>query len=246
MLTHDFNGAKTICSGHLSNPGGWIDITTPLSRTRRTRPTPARAAPSGGRAGILLIGSGVSEAVLETSALLQSIPATLAAALLAAGNDPAGEAELQELRALHPNLYQMSYLLSPRQSLRGFHAEAWATAENAYTLAPWNTGATGLFAGALMRAGERRHAEELLHDLLPGDRYGTPLGLLVYSVMCSEIEQAANWAWKVLEQRDPRLIFNIALLRSPSHSFLRSSDSWSALAARLDLPLPGMNRRTSE
>ena len=65
MLTHDFNGVETIGSGHLSNPGGWIDIITPLSRTRRTRPTPVRAAPRGGRASILLIGSGVGEPVLE-------------------------------------------------------------------------------------------------------------------------------------------------------------------------------------
>jgi hypothetical protein len=118
------------------------------------------------------------------------------------------------------------------------HAEARATAENAYTLAPWNTGTTGLFAGTLMRAGERRHAEELLQNLLPGDRYGMPLGLLVYSVVCSEIEQAASWAWKVLEQRDPRLIFIMALSRSPSHSLLRSNGTWSALAAKLDIPLP--------
>jgi TolB-like protein/DNA-binding winged helix-turn-helix (wHTH) protein len=160
-----------------------------------------------------------------------------AAALLGAGNDDAGEAELRELCALHPNLYQSFYLLSLSQSLRGLHAEALATAENAYTLAPWNTGTTGVFAGALMRAGERRRAEELLQDLLPGDGYGTPLGLLVYSVMCSEIEQAANWAWKVLEQRDPRLIFIVMLMRSPSRSLLRSSGGWPALAARLDIPL---------
>ncbi len=160
-----------------------------------------------------------------------------AAALLGAGNDDAGEAELRELCALHPNLYQSFYLLSLSQSLRGLHAEALAAAENAYTLGPWNTGTTGVFAGALMRAGERRRAEELLQNLLPGDRYGTPLGLLVYSVMCSEIEQAGNWAWKVLEQRDPRWIFIVALLRSPSRSLLRSSGSWSALAARLDIPL---------
>jgi hypothetical protein len=111
---------------------------------------------------------------------------------------------------------------------------------------PWNTGTIGLYAGALMRAGERGHAEELLQNLLPEDSYGAPLGLLVYSVMCAEIEQAANWAWKVIEQRDPRFIFNIALLRSPSHSLVRSSGSWSALAARLDIPLPGTNRRTKE
>lgn len=160
-----------------------------------------------------------------------------AAALLATGDDAAGDVELRELCELHPNLYQSFYLLALSQSLRGLHAEARATAENAYTLAPWNTGTTGLLAGALMRAGERCRAEELLQSLLPGDRYGTPLGLLVYSLVCLEIEPAANWAWKVLEQRDPRLIFIMALLRSPSHSLLRSSGSWSALAARLNIPL---------
>jgi TolB-like protein len=160
-----------------------------------------------------------------------------AGALLCAGDDEAGEAELRELSVLHPNLYQPFYLLSLSQSLRGSHAEALAAAQNAYTLAPWNTGTTGLFAGALMRAGERRQAEELLQNLLPGDRYGTPFAMLVYSVMRSEIEEAASWAWKVFEQRDPRLIFIVGLLRSPSRSLLRSSSSWPALAARLDIPL---------
>ena len=160
-----------------------------------------------------------------------------AAALLAAGNDEAGEAELRELCAIHSNLYQPYYLLGLSQSLRGLHAEALTTAENAYALAPWHTGTTGLFAGALLRAGKRRHAEELLEKLLPEDRYGTPFGLLVHSLACAEIEPAANWAWKVLEQRDPRLIFITGLLRSPSHGLLWSSGSWSALAARLGIPL---------
>lgn len=159
------------------------------------------------------------------------------AALLAAGNDAVGDAELRELCAHHPNLYQPFYLLGLSLSLRGLHAEARATAENAYTLAAWNTGTTGLLAGALMRAGERRQAEELLKSLLPGDHYGTPYGLLVYSVVCSEIEQAADWAWKVIEERDPRFVFLFGLLRSAAHSLLRSSNSWSALAARLGIPL---------
>jgi predicted Zn-dependent protease len=59
-----------------------------------------------------------------------------AAALLAAGDDAAGEAELQELCALHPNLCQPFYLLGLSQSMRGLHAEARAAAEKAYTLAP--------------------------------------------------------------------------------------------------------------
>ncbi len=162
-----------------------------------------------------------------------------AAALFSAGEDDAGEAELREVCAIHSNLYQPYYLLGLSQALRGLHAEALPTAEKAYALAPWNTGTTGLFAGALMHAGKRRQAEELLQNLLPGDRYGTPLGLLVYSLACAEIETAAEWAWKVLEQRDPRLIFNLALLRSPSQRLLQTSTSWSALAARLAIPWPG-------
>ena len=162
-----------------------------------------------------------------------------AAALLSAGNDEAGEAELRELCAIHSNLYQPFYLLGLSQSLRGLHADALLTAEKAYALAPWNTGTTGLFSGALMRAGKRHRAEELLDSLLPGDRYGTPLGLLVHSLVCGEIESAAKWAWKVLDERDPRLIFNLALLRSPSQRVVRASNSWSALAARLEIPWPG-------
>lgn len=88
-----------------------------------------------------------------------------AAALLSAGNDDAGEAELRELCAIHPNLYQPFYLLALSQSLRGLHSEARATAENAYSLAPWHSGTTGLLAGALMRAGECGRAEELLDSL---------------------------------------------------------------------------------
>jgi TolB-like protein len=190
---------------------------------------------------LLLVGR-VQESVEQCVRGLKDDPLSFtgrfhyASALLATGNDDTGEAELRELSAIYPNLYQPFYLLALSQSLRGFHGDALASAEKAYSLAPWNTGTTGIFAGALMRSGERRRAEELLLNLLPGDRYGTPLGLLVYHVMCSETEQAAHWAWKVLEQRDPRLIFNITLLRSPSRNLLRANDSWSALAARLDIP----------
>jgi hypothetical protein len=189
----------------------------------------------------LLLGGRLRESADQCICGLKDDPLSFmghfhyAAALLGAGNDDAGEAELQELCALHPNLYQPFYLLSLSRSLRGLHVEALAAAENGYALAPWNTGTTGVFAGALMRAGERRRAEDLLHDLLPGDRYGAPLGMLVYSVMSSEIEQAANWARKALEQRDPRLVFLVGLFRSPTRSGPRSKGSWSAIAARLDL-----------
>ncbi|HYM13697.1 MAG TPA: winged helix-turn-helix domain-containing protein [Bryobacterales bacterium] len=162
---------------------------------------------------------------------------TYAGGLLAGGSEEAGEAELRELSELHPNLYQPFYLLALSLALRGLHAEALAAAENAYSRAAWHTGATGLFAGALARAGKKRCAEELLQKLLPGDQYGTPLGLLLYHLMCSEMDRAADWAAKVFEERDPRLIFVIALLRTPSRNILLSNRKWSALAGALHVPL---------
>jgi tetratricopeptide (TPR) repeat protein len=158
-----------------------------------------------------------------------------AAALLAAGKEDEGEAQLRELCAIYPNLYQPFYLLGLSQSLRGSHAEALASAESAYALAPWNTGAIGILAGALTLAGERR-AEELLGKLLPGERYGTALGMLVCCVVRGEMEQAASWAWKVMEQRDPRLIFVVALLRAPSRNLLVAGE-WAELGSRLGVPL---------
>jgi len=173
---------------------------------------------------------------LEDDPLNFNVRFRYAAALLAAGSDEAGEAELLEVCALHPNLYQPFYLLGLSRGLRGQHAEALAAAESAYSRASWNTGATGLLAGALRRAGQERRAEELLQKLLPGDRYGTPLGLLLVHLMCSEMNQAADWAWKVFEERDPRLITVIALLRAPSGNAFLSDSRWSALASTLNVP----------
>jgi TolB-like protein len=157
-------------------------------------------------------------------------------ALLSWGKEDAGESELRELCALYPNLYQPYYLLGLSQSFRGSHADALVTGEHAYSLAPWNTGTTGLCAGVRMRAGQVDRALELLQKLMPGEDYGAPLGLLVYHVVCSEMEQAAHWAWKVFGERDPRLITIIGLLRSPTRAVVRSHDDWAALASRLRIP----------
>ena len=160
-----------------------------------------------------------------------------AIALLAGGRDAAGEAQLRELSAFYPNLYQSFYLLGVSQGLQGLHADALATAETAWSLAPWNTGVTGLLAGALACTGQAQRAQGLLQELARVDRYGTPLGRLIYHLVCEEIDEAAQWGRKVLEQRDPRLTTIIALLRSPSRNVIRSNGSWSSLTRFLRVPL---------
>ena len=92
-------------------------------------------------------------------------------------------------------------------------------------------------AGALRRAGQGQRAQELLQNSLPVDRYGAALGRLVCHAVCGEMDEAAHWGCKVLEQRDPRLFTIIALLRSPSRNVIRSNDSWSSLTSSLRVPL---------
>jgi hypothetical protein len=62
------------------------------------------------------------------------------------------------------------------------------------------------------------------------------MGLLLVHLMCSEMNRAADWAWKVFEERDPRLITVIALLRAPSGNASLSDSKWSALASTLNVP----------
>jgi serine/threonine-protein kinase len=160
-----------------------------------------------------------------------------AGGLLAAGREEEGQEQLRELCALHPSLYQPFYLLGLSQALQGSHSESLANAETAYSLANWNTGAIGLLAGALARAGYSGRSEELRRKLVAGDRYGTAMGLLLFHLVRSELDVAADWAWKVLQERDTRLIYILGLLRAPSRNLLRSNERWSAIAGALNIPL---------
>jgi serine/threonine-protein kinase len=157
--------------------------------------------------------------------------------LLSAGEVDAGEAQLRQQCELLTNIFQPFYLLGLSQMLRGAHREGLASAEASYAKAPWNMTASGLYAGALARAGQARHAEDLLQKLRPGDGYGAPIGLAVYHLVNAELDRAAEWAERAAGQRDPRLIALLALLRAPSRNILRSNSRWGTLAAGLRVPL---------
>jgi TolB-like protein len=159
-----------------------------------------------------------------------------AGALLAAGNAQAGEAYLRQLSELHLSLYQPYYLLALSQAVRGLHKEGLAAAEKAYSMAPWSTTTKGLFGGLLRCAGETNRANELYSELAAGDQYGVATGLSLYHVSCSEIEHAAEWAVRAVEQRDTRMILLIALLRAFRPDILRSNVRWSAIAHTLGIP----------
>ena len=139
-------------------------------------------------------------------------------------------------------LYQPYYLLALSQVIRGLHQEALRAGEKAYSLAPWSTTTRGLFGGILRRTGETIRADELHNELFPSDQYGAPMGLLLFHLACSETEAAAYWAERALEQRDPRMIFLMGLMRAFQSNTLRSDNRWSAIARTLGIPLIDLRR----
>jgi len=73
----------------------------------------------------------------------------------------------------------------------------------------------------------------VLKNLGNGTQYGAPFGFSFYHLVCSDIESAADWAEKAIEQREPAVRL---LLQLPLAKDLRQSSRWPALAKTMNLP----------
>jgi tetratricopeptide (TPR) repeat protein len=164
-----------------------------------------------------------------------------AGGLLAGRNAEAGETRLRQLSESYPHLYQPYYLLALSQTVRGLQKQALPAAEKAYSLAPWSTTTRGLLAGILRCTGATNPGHELQPELFPQDQYGTAMGLTLFHVGCSEMEQAANWAERAIEQRDSRMILFMGLMRAFQTNMLRRDTTWSAIAAKIGIPILGVD-----
>jgi len=110
-------------------------------------------------------------------------------------------------------------------------ADAVSMAERAHQATPWHSHPIGLLAGALVRAGDKVRAAELIRQMgespLPG------WGRVLYHLLSSEIDAAADWYEKMIEQREP---FAIIFARAPVCKELRESPRWPRLARMMNLP----------
>jgi serine/threonine protein kinase len=96
-------------------------------------------------------------------------------------------------------------------------------------MAPWNARVAGVLAAILTRTGERDRAAELRREL----KDAAPIGMVVYHILCSELDAAADWYEKCIEQREP---FAVMYARTAIAAPLRSSARWPALAKSMNLP----------
>jgi eukaryotic-like serine/threonine-protein kinase len=190
-------------------------------------------------AGSYLFQAGrTSEAIEHLERAVQDDPLNLTcrailAYCLMVGREADAERELRRVLDLDRSYYLAHHFLDMLQFQRGNLPDALASAERAFSLAPWVGWVRGFLAGLLKRTGDAVRAESVLREMGNGTAYGAPFGLFCYHLICSEIEQAADWVEKAIAQRDPVLLYP---LRLPLAKDLRQSSRWPKLAKMMNLP----------
>jgi eukaryotic-like serine/threonine-protein kinase len=162
-----------------------------------------------------------------------TIRAVMAACLGGVGRYAEAETHLRQILDLDPNASLAYYGLTNLYVARRMFVEALPFAEKAYSLAPSLQVVTGLFAGLLIRTGAPSRGNELVQTLGAGRVYGASMGLAVFHICCDEIDLAADWIEKAIEDRYPSVVY---WLQTAIAEPLRASPHWPKLAALMNLP----------
>jgi adenylate cyclase len=150
----------------------------------------------------------------------------LAISLLSFGRLADAQLEAHKIMEIEENQPWASSILAFTYARQEKWKEALYFAEKA---TPMITLAIGTLAGVLKRMEEVKRAEELIQKLMPGEAYGAPFGLYTVCSLCGEIDKAADWLEKAIDQRDPCAAIYASV-------WFRSSSRWPALAKRMNLP----------
>jgi hypothetical protein len=112
---------------------------------------------------------------------------------------------------------------------QGKLADARESAEEAFRMAPWEALVVGFLAGVLARLGEKDRAEKLI----PTISGAIPIGMMMYHLVCSEIDAAIDWYERDIELRRPNAP---AIAAAGFLKPLRASPRWPKLAKMMNLP----------
>jgi tetratricopeptide (TPR) repeat protein len=108
--------------------------------------------------------------------------------------------EARKALELDDRIYVAHWVIALSYFFQGKRVDAQEPAEQALRLAPWSVATAGALAGLLARAGEKDRAEKLLARILGADS----VGLYMYHLICSEIDDAVDCYAQGIEQRSPR------------------------------------------
>jgi eukaryotic-like serine/threonine-protein kinase len=138
--------------------------------------------------------------------------------------------EAQTANELDEGHFTPHFILGEAYLAAGRLEDAVASFERAHRIAPWHATSAGLLAGSLFRLGDKDRSAKIAAQL--GDDPRPPWGRVVYHLLCSDIDAAADWFERMIELRDP---FAIAYACAPITRPLRESARWPKLAAAMNL-----------
>jgi serine/threonine protein kinase/tetratricopeptide (TPR) repeat protein len=150
---------------------------------------------------------------------------------LAQMNDQAQEEVLKALE-IDENHWLANCILGQIYMGTGQYAAAAAAAEKAHRVNPMHSMPSAVLAAALVQLGKGARAAELLREM--GDSPKPIWGRVEYHLYLSEIDAAADWYEKMIEQREP---FAVIYAGSFLCKELRQSPRWPALARKINLPV---------
>jgi TolB-like protein/Tfp pilus assembly protein PilF/predicted Ser/Thr protein kinase len=145
-------------------------------------------------------------------------------------NDQAQEEVLRALE-IDENHWLPNCILGQIYMATGQYAEAAAAAEKAHRVNPLHSMPSAILAAGLVQLGKRDRAAEVLREM--GDSPKPTWGRVEYHLYRSEIDAAADWYEKMIEQREP---FAVIYAGSSLCKDLRQSPRWPALARKINLP----------
>jgi eukaryotic-like serine/threonine-protein kinase len=162
-----------------------------------------------------------------------TVRVSMALALSSVGRDSEAEDQLLQCLNIDPNFFMGNLHLATFKAMRGKFSEALPLAEKAFSMAPWYAQTVGIYSALLVRTGEINRGMELIKRLGSGEAYGAPLGLASFHILCGDIDTAADYVEKAIEQRSAQLG---AVLQSFIGETLRASRRWPKIAAMMNLP----------
>jgi len=154
-----------------------------------------------------------------------------ALALYAAGQSADSNQELRRILEIDDTLWFPYFVLGQAHLFEGRLEEALPLAEQAHRAAPWFLPGIAVLAVLLERRGDTERAETLAARLRADNEYIDPIGPATYHLHRGELDAAADWIAKAIEQRQPAVFFIVSVATA-----LRSSPRWPALARRMRLP----------
>jgi len=182
------------------------------------------------------------EAIVENQRALEQDPLNpvfrlaLAMSLRGVGRFEEADIQLRQILELEPRFSVAQMVLSIDAWRRGNVPEAIALAEDAHTWAPSNPQIVGLLAALIAIAGDTARAAPYVEQLGSGDAPGAALGLFLYNLVRGDVERAADWVTRAIEQRHPQAV------QALNATMLRSSPRFPALAKTVNFPAANQAR----